>query len=258
MSSIKIRTNKFTMFYTADNDVVVTNISDNTQTYCGKNSVVIVGRNVRVSFITKEFHGDILKNAVFFDYSQIVKLKKILYLTCFFSNTAQHEFASSLPETKKVICIEANNIMKKSFEEMIKANSEHDRAISFMLFCKRSGIEQSIFNLILLSAVNTFCSKVIDLIESDISKKWTLRILADEFNLSEIAIRKKLESEGICFRDLILETRMKKAISLLIEGEMSVSKISTTIGYHNTSYFISYFRSFFGITPKQLQTLLKK
>ncbi|HFP5561470.1 TPA: helix-turn-helix domain-containing protein [Escherichia coli] len=51
---------------------------------------------------------------------------------------------------------------------------------------------------------------------------------------------------------------MKKALSLLIAGELSVSQISTDIGYHSTSYFISYFKSFFGVTPKQLQTLLKK
>ncbi|EFA5066471.1 AraC family transcriptional regulator [Escherichia coli] len=258
MSTIKVRTNKFTMFYTADNDVIVTDLSDNTQTYCGKNSVVIVGRNVRVSFITKEFYVDILKEAVFFDYTQIIKLKKILNLTCFFRNAVSHDFASSLSDAKKVMCIEANKVMKDSFDEIIKANSEHDRIMSFMLFCKKSGIDKNIFNLILFSAIKTFCSKVIDLIESDISKRWTLRLLAEEFNLSEIAIRKKLESEGVCFRDLILEIRMKKAMSLLIEGGMSVSQISTSIGYHNTSYFISYFRSFFGITPKQLQTLLKK
>lgn len=54
------------MLYTADNDVVVTNLSDNTETHCGKNSVIIVGRNVRVSFLTEELYPDILKNAVFF------------------------------------------------------------------------------------------------------------------------------------------------------------------------------------------------
>ena len=51
---------------------------------------------------------------------------------------------------------------------------------------------------------------------------------------------------------------MKKAISLLIKDDMSVSQISNDVGYNNTSYFISYFRKFFGITPKQLQSMLKK
>ncbi len=257
MSAIRVRTNKFTMFYTANHNVVVTNLSDNKQTYCGKNSIVIVGRNVRVSFVAKEIYGDILEKAVFFDYALIIKLKKILNLTCFFDGESSLEL-SSLSEIKKVICIEANKRIKESFDDIIKADNDHDRTISFMHFCKTSGIEQSILKLVLFSALTTFGNKVIDLIESDLSKKWTLRILADEFNLSEIAIRKKLESERISFRDLILEIRMKKALSLLIENELPVSQISTRIGYHNTSYFISYFRSFFGITPKQLQSILKK
>lgn len=258
MSAIRVRTNKFTMFYTADNEVVVTNLSDNTETHCGKNSVVIVGRNVRVSFLTKEFYTDILKNSVFFDFAQIIKLKKILSLTHCFDNSSSINFATSLSEVKKTICFEADERMKEAFESIIKTDNEHDRIISFMFFCKASGIEQNIFNLILFSAATTFCNKVIDLIEQNISKKWTLRIVSEEFNLSEVAIRKKLESEGICFRELLLEIRMKKAMSLLIEGELSISQISTCIGYRNTSYFISYFKDFFGITPKQLQSLLKK
>lgn len=258
MSAIRVRTNKFTMFYTADNDVVVTNLSDNTETHCGKNSVVIVGRNVRVSFLTKELYPDILKNAVFFDYAQVIKLKKILSLTHCFSNSSSINFSTSLSEVKKIICFEADECMKEAFESVTKTDNEHDRIMSFMFFCKASGIEQKIFSLILFSAATTFCNKVIDLIEQNLSKKWTLRIVSEEFNLSEVAIRKKLELEGICFRELLLEIRMKKAMSLLIEGELSVSQISTNIGYRNTSYFISYFRDFFGITPKQLQSLLKK
>ncbi|EFE9467157.1 helix-turn-helix domain-containing protein [Escherichia coli] len=257
MSTIRIRTNKFTMFYTGEHDVVVTNLSDDTQTYCGKESIVIVGRNVRISFLTKEFHGDILKKTVSFDFSQIITLKKIFGLTYCFNETKESNFATALSGTKKIICIEADKRIKESFEEIIKADDTHNIVISFMFFCKTAGIEQKIFNLILHSAVTTFYNKVTDLIESNISKKWTLRNLAEEFNLSEVAIRKKLESEGVCFRNLILEIRMKKALSLLITGELSISQISTDIGYHNTSYFISYFKNFFGVTPKQLQALLK-
>ncbi len=126
------------------------------------------------------------------------------------------DFASSLSEVKKVISFRADKCIKESFETIIKADNEYDRIMSFMFFCKISGVEKSIFDLILSSAATTFCNKVIDLIESDLSRKWTLRLLAEEFNLSEIAVRKKLDSERICFRDLILEIRMKKAISLLI------------------------------------------
>ncbi|HEI2320634.1 AraC family transcriptional regulator [Escherichia coli] len=258
MNVIRVRTNRFTMFYSAGNEAVVTNLSDNEQFFCKKGSIVIVGRNVRVSFTTNELHGSILKNFVFFDYKQIIRLKDILNLMHYTGNTKLTDFSHSLPEAKKIMCFEADKRMKDAFMEIVKADSIYNRIMSFMCFCKVSGIEKRIFDVILFSATSTFCSKVIDLIESNLSKKWTLRIVADEFHLSEVAIRKKLESEGVCFRELLLEIRMKKAMSLLIEGQLSVSKISTSIGYHNTSYFISYFKNFFGMTPKQLQSLLKK
>ncbi|GCY74525.1 AraC family transcriptional regulator (plasmid) [Escherichia coli] len=258
MSTIRIRTNKFTMFYTGDNDVVITNLSDGTQTYCGKESVVIVGRNIRISFLTKYFCGDILKKTVSFDLKQVIKIKKIFNLTHCLNESKTSTFATSLSETKKIICLEADKRIKECFEEIIKADCTYSRIISFMFFCTIAGIKQTIFNLILHSAATTFCNKVTDMIESDISKKWTLRIIAEEFHLSEVAIRKKLESEGVCFRDLMLEIRMKEALSLLITGDFSVSQISTGVGYHNPSYFISYFKSFFGVTPKQLQAMLRK
>ncbi|EJR6686051.1 TPA: helix-turn-helix transcriptional regulator [Escherichia coli] len=258
MSTISVRTNKITIFYTGNNDVVVTNLADNTKNFCRKGSIVIVGRNVRVSFVTKEFYCDILKKAVFFDYMQIIKLKKILNLTYASNNSNLLDLSDTPSEIRKIISIKADECIKKAFDELIISNCMHDKIMSFMYFCKKTKIEQDIFNLILSSAAKTFCNRVIDLINSDISRKWSLRLLSDEFNLSEVAIRKKLEAEGVCFRKLILEIRMKEAMSLLIEGDLSVSQISADIGYNNTSYFISYFKNFFGITPKQLQSLLKK
>lgn len=60
--------------------------------------------------------------------------------------------------------------MKEAFESVVKTDNEHDRIMSFMFFCKVSGIEQEIFNLILFSAVTTFCNKLIYLIEQNLSK----------------------------------------------------------------------------------------
>ncbi|EOT5362689.1 TPA: hypothetical protein ACI7EM_004715 [Escherichia coli] len=77
------------------------------------------------------------------------------------------------------------------------ADNNYNKILSFVFFCKTSGISDTIFPLILLSAATTFYNKVIDLIESNISQKWTLRLLSEKFNASEVAIRKKLESEGV-------------------------------------------------------------
>ncbi|HDC4802836.1 TPA: helix-turn-helix transcriptional regulator [Escherichia coli] len=257
MSMIRVRTNRVTMLYTGQHEVLVTNLSDNSQVLCNKNSIVIIGRNVRVSFSTKDLYVDILKKAVFFDYHQIIALKKILDLTHNCSEGGEF-FPTSEIDNNKIISIEATDVMKSSFDEIVSSGNIHDRILSFLFFCKNFNIQKLVYPLILFSAATTFCNKVIDLIELDLSRKWTLRTLSEEFNMTEIAIRKRLESEGIVFREMLMDIRMKKAMSLLIEGNGSISKISDEIGYNNTSYFIAYFKKFFGITPKQFQMLLFK
>ncbi|MEF7936569.1 helix-turn-helix domain-containing protein [Escherichia coli] len=62
----------------------------------------------------------------------------------------------------------------------------------------------------------------------------------------------------MCFRELLLETRMKKAMSLLIEGELSVSQISTNIGYRSTLYFYITFQKIFRDTPETITVSVKK
>ncbi len=257
MGTVRVRTNRFTLFYTGDHEVLVTDLSDHTKVQCKKNSIVIVGRNVRVSFATKNFYLDILKSAIFFNHSQIITLKKILSLTYDFSGMKELSLIKEMHNVQKIININSNTNINIIFNKMASAESPHDLFLYFMLLCKESDIQSLIFPLILYSAQTTFCNKVIDKLEVNISKRWTLRELSEEFNLSEIAIRKKLESEGVVFRELILEIRMKKAFSLLVEGE-AIAKISNKVGYNNTSYFISHFKNFFGITPKQFQVLVKK
>lgn len=244
------------MFYTGSHEVLLTNLSDNSEIYCKKNSIVIVGRNVRISFLKMASYVNMLNDAVFFDYSQILKFQKVLSLT--YSADEQHKNLLTSESDNKIISIEATRIMKSYFDEIVLSKNDHGRILSFLFFCRKFDMENQIYPLILFSAANTFCNKVINLIELNIANKWSLRMLSEEFNMSEIAIRKRLESEGVVFRELLMEIRMKKAISLLIEGERTISQISEEIGYNNISYFISYFKKFFGITPKQFQMLLLK
>lgn len=255
---IRLRTNKLAILYTGEHDILVTNLSDNTQIRCKRNSVVIVGRNVRISFMADQLHDRILRNTVFFDHTQIITLKKIMSLAYGFSKINPLDFGTDSPKIRKIISIEVNDRIKNSFYNIISEDSHHNRILSFIFFCKESSVMDAILPLIYFSAATTFCNRVIELIESNIAKKWTLRLLSEEFSISEITIRKKLEAEGVIFRELILEIRMKKAMTLLIAGELSVSKIADKVGYNNISYFISHFRQFFGMTPKQLHLLLTK
>ncbi len=56
---------------------------------------------------------------------------------------------------------------------------------------------------------------------------------------------------GITLNQYIIETRMEKAKSYLLER--SVTETAYEVGFKNTSYFSTFFRKHAGITPKQFQ-----
>ncbi|MFL4364384.1 helix-turn-helix transcriptional regulator, partial [Escherichia coli] len=108
-----------------------------------------------------------------------------------------------------------------------------------------------IIESIYISSMSFFSDKVRDIIEKNLSRKWTLAIIADVFNVSEITIRKRLESERANFNQILMQSRMSKAALLLLENSYQVSQVSNMIGISSVSYFIRLFNNHFGVTPKQ-------
>ncbi|WP_089641323.1 helix-turn-helix transcriptional regulator [Escherichia coli] len=258
MSLVKIRTNKFSILFTGDNDIYLTVLSKNQRILCKKNTVIMVSRNLNIG-ISSENIPMLLRNAIHFDHKTIMIIKKILMLTYNFNHSTPLNLSEYLESSDGIININYNINVKELYKDIKDTSRTYDCILAFLMLCKKLKIEEKVFPLIFFSAATTFCNKVIDIIESDISRKWTLPLLAEKCNLTEVAIRKKLEIEGFFFKSLLFEIRMKKAITYLVEGKKSISQIANILGYKNTSYFISSFRMFFGMTPKQLQlSLIRK
>ncbi|EMP3814316.1 helix-turn-helix transcriptional regulator [Escherichia coli] len=254
MSLVKLRTNKLTILYTGNHEISITDVSDKFNTVRKKNSIVIVGRNVRISVSTEFFVSDFFRNAIFFDYAGITTIKRILTLTYNSDFNNPFNFDTISGNINKIVSFSADDeCIRDYYDEIKSSHTMHDSILNFFLLCKKAEVENKVFPLVYSSAVNTFCNKIIDTLESDISKKWTLQLLSEKFNLSEITIRKKLELEGVKFKELMLEIKMKTAISMLIGGKKSISQIGNELGYKNISYFILLFKDFFGLTPKQFQ-----
>ncbi|EAN2945070.1 helix-turn-helix transcriptional regulator [Citrobacter werkmanii] len=108
-----------------------------------------------------------------------------------------------------------------------------------------------------ISASATFTDKLSNMIAKDLSRKWKLGDVSDEFNLSEITIRKKLESENTTFNKLLLDLRMNAAIKHIAQEGLHINMVSNMIGFSSTSYFIRVFKSYFGITPKKFHSSMK-
>ncbi|MBQ1193363.1 MAG: 2-isopropylmalate synthase [Lachnospiraceae bacterium] len=85
-------------------------------------------------------------------------------------------------------------------------------------------------------------------------QKITLDDIAKEFHLSAPYVSKYIkEKSGKTFGDIVANIRMKKAKTLLKNGNMTVENISHMIGYQNVEHFNRTFKKKFGITPVQFR-----
>lgn len=90
---------------------------------------------------------------------------------------------------------------------------------------------------------------VYHIIESDIHKDWNLSMVASCLCLSPSLLKKKLKSENTSYSQIITTCRMRYAVNQLLMDGKNISQVSQLCGYNSTSYFISVFKEFYGMTP---------
>lgn len=80
----------------------------------------------------------------------------------------------------------------------------------------------------------------------------TLEAMAEQFHLSEPYISRFIKDKsGKTFGDHVTNIRMKRAKTLLKNGNMTVENISYAVGYQNVEHFNRTFRKVFDMTPIQ-------
>lgn len=80
----------------------------------------------------------------------------------------------------------------------------------------------------------------------------TLEELAKEFNLTEQYISKYIKDKsGKTFGEIVQNIRMKKAKTLLKNGNMTVENIAIAVGYPNVEHFNRLFKKKYDMTPVQ-------
>ncbi len=87
----------------------------------------------------------------------------------------------------------------------------------------------------------------------------TLEDMAAHFHLSEPYISKYIKDKsGRTFGEHVTYTRMKRARTLLKNGNMTVENISYSVGYQNVEHFNRTFRKLYGMTPTQYRKESRK
>lgn len=87
----------------------------------------------------------------------------------------------------------------------------------------------------------------------------TLEDMAKQFHLSEPYISKYIkEKSGQTFVELVQGVRMKKARTLLKNGNMTVENIAYSVGYQNVEHFNRLFKKKYEMTPVQYRNSCSK
>ncbi|EJM0808328.1 AraC family transcriptional regulator [Escherichia albertii] len=110
---------------------------------------------------------------------------------------------------------------------------DQSRFIALLMYILRSSIRDSVYLII----------------QSDIQHYWSLRIVASSLYLSPSLLKKKLKSENTTYSQIVTHCRMRYAAQLLLMDNRNIAQVAQLCGYSSTSYFISVFKAFYGMTP---------
>ena len=97
---------------------------------------------------------------------------------------------------------------------------------------------------------NRLASDMKEYIEQHLSERITLADLADYVHYSRSYITDQFQkSTGMSIARYIAERRIEKAKELLLEGRMTISQISETLGFSTVQYFSKCFKDAVGCSP---------
>lgn len=179
------------------------------------------------------------------------KLKHIFKVYSQFGKISISKQKRELKDKILLLSDDSNNTIRDVFHR-IKSNGENERCVwEFSYLLSRAVSIEKLYASLCVSASLSFTDKVRKLIESNLSQTWRLSTVAEELNMSEICVRKKLEIENINFNQVLLDARMQAAVKLILNGEYHINKVSSLLGMSSVSYFIKIFSSYYGVTPKQ-------
>lgn len=242
-----ITTNKYLIIHTDNCDLTIH--KDNKDLFFPQGSFVFMERGIKFSCkIKKENEEKRPYRAIRLNKDELIMLKDI------FKSTHSYYLDEKIIKRKqrnKIIGADGCYEYVKIFDRIESASDRTLKLLKLAYVISRMGIAQEIVHSLIASAAITFTDKVRCMIEKNTSRKWRMNMIADEFNISEISVRKRLESEGGSFNNLLVEVRMNRAMQLLLENELQIHQISKAVGILSPSYFIKSFKNHFGITPKQ-------
>lgn len=99
-----------------------------------------------------------------------------------------------------------------------------------------------------------FLSQIVALIREDLSNtNLNVEALAEKTELSRTQLYKKIKAlTGLSAVEFIREVRLKEAVLLMEEGDLSLTEVAYQSGFNSPSYFSRSFKEYYGFSPSEL------
>ena len=152
------------------------------------------------------------------------------------------------PETEAVASTFRETL--ESTEEIPMEIMEH-RAKELVMWVKHAGIH-------LTRAPMTTVNLARMLIDSNPGREWTTQdvligLAEHKQAMSEATLRRKLAEENTSVTNIVTESRLSYALTLLQSSNDNVTQVAATCGYSSSSRFAAKFKERFGILPSHFR-----
>lgn len=109
---------------------------------------------------------------------------------------------------------------------------------------------------LLMDRSDPLSERVQRLIGSNLSRGWTVAIVAQQLNLGESTLRRQLANEEASFRSILENVRLAAALQWLQTSKKAIGEISSACGYASASRFAVRFKSHYGLSPRSLRAAM--
>ena len=106
---------------------------------------------------------------------------------------------------------------------------------------------------------NYYTLKADSILAKRYSEKLTLKSVSEELGITPNYLSALYKNcLGVGFSDRLCELRMKKAETLVLEGDLSASDIAQSVGFDDESHLRRRFKQYFGIGMKEYRLVNKE
>lgn len=178
-------------------------------------------------------------------------IKFLHYMTDAHSAYTFHTFTEQLLSCVERICEEMNN------ETGVHHVSLANIYIYEMLFLLSREIEQSVREV--FSINNPIAIRAIHFINQNMDNNIALDDVAQHCNVTTRYLSKIFKKYvNTSVNDYICIAKVDKAMNYISNTELSITEISSRLGFSSAQYFSTVFKKYSGVTPKEFKTLRTK